>query len=519
VNVTSAIRYRLDAFLGLIAIAFGAVSITFPFGRDHGLQHYVGREWLHGAVPYKEVFDQSAPGTYALHAISMLLFGAGTHAIRLAELAAIIPLGLAAGALAAPAGKPLPDGLRGTAMLTASVFLYGFFGFWDTAQGHATCATLIVCSLWAASRLRRDRAALVSGVLCSVAVLIKPAILPTLFVVVALLVEGEKTRRRMFTWRALGTFTLAAAAVPGLGLIYFAAKGALGDAYDLLYDARCLYRPAVSLPREVIVDRVFQFFASQNPLSGLLATLFVFGLVWATHRRDRRRLDQHLVVLGLGVATLAAIRIQADFYLASWAFMIGPAALLGANVAASGALLAKTWSRPVVAAFSFQLLALYATTDAPSSMWLVEFRGARDLVLGQTDRRSYAKLFNAETLAYFSEDRRLIAEWLRAHSRPNDRVLVRGFEPEIYAMAERSYGARFFWTAPITTNACAYRRWEWIADDRAQIARVKPRYVVALSRAQFGPDAPSTFVSMGYVLRTTMFDFAILEAGDNLEKP
>src|SRR5262252_10503852 len=74
----------LDACAIVFAIAFAAPSVIYPLGHDHGVHAYVGREWLHGGLPYRDAFDHKPPGIFALHAFAMALFGEGEWPIRVA---------------------------------------------------------------------------------------------------------------------------------------------------------------------------------------------------------------------------------------------------------------------------------------------------------------------------------------------------------------------------------------------------------------------------------------------------
>jgi len=67
-----------------------------------------------------------------------------------------------------------------------------------------------------------------------------------------------------------------------------------------------------------------------------------------------------------------------------------------------------------------------------------------------------------------------------ANTAPDERVLVRSYEPEIYVLSSRRYGGRFFWSDWLTSPRRAYRRDEWLAEDARDFERVAPTWVVAL---------------------------------------
>ena len=68
--------------------------------------------------------------------------------------------------------------------------------------------------------------------------------------------------------------------------------------------------------------------------------------------------------------------------------------------------------------------------------------------------------------------------WVRDHAAPGEQLLVRGYDPEIYYFAGRRYGGRFFWSSVLVTPALEYRRDEWLAEDLADIERLRPAWVV-----------------------------------------
>lgn len=84
--------------------------------------------------------------------------------------------------------------------------------------------------------------------------------------------------------------------------------------------------------------------------------------------------------------------------------------------------------------------------------------------------------------AHFSaSDNWDVADWLAKNSRSTDSVAVRGFEPQIYIMAERRYrGSRFFWTNFITDSRRSMLHDQWLAEEDAAFRRNPPRFVVAI---------------------------------------
>ena len=69
------------AVLALIAM-IRLRLLNFSLERDEGEYAYAGQLMLHGIPPYKLAFNMKFPGTYAMYALIMALFGetpAGIH--------------------------------------------------------------------------------------------------------------------------------------------------------------------------------------------------------------------------------------------------------------------------------------------------------------------------------------------------------------------------------------------------------------------------------------------------------
>ncbi len=89
----------LGAF-SLLVIVLAWRSRAWPLVHDAPIMHYIGWRILHGAVPYRDLFDMNVPGVYVLHAALIALGGTGDVAWRLFDLGWLLFTGLAIGALA-----------------------------------------------------------------------------------------------------------------------------------------------------------------------------------------------------------------------------------------------------------------------------------------------------------------------------------------------------------------------------------------------------------------------------------
>jgi len=85
----------------VIAICLRLATAPIPLERDEGEYVYIGWRWLQGAVPYLDSFNQKTPGSFAVYAAVLRLFGSSPTALHwgiqlysLATLALVFWLGL-----------------------------------------------------------------------------------------------------------------------------------------------------------------------------------------------------------------------------------------------------------------------------------------------------------------------------------------------------------------------------------------------------------------------------------------
>ncbi|HEY2368247.1 MAG TPA: hypothetical protein VGH87_17735, partial [Polyangiaceae bacterium] len=101
--------------------------------------------------------------------------------------------------------------------------------------------------------------------------------------------------------------------------------------------------------------------------------------------------------------------------------------------------------------------------------------------------------------------------WLRAHSRPTDSVAVRGFEPAIYVISDRSYAGRFFWTNFITDRRMSPLHDEWLAEIDHETRTRPPRFVVTIRERGEVVGTDWHVERAPYVERARFGEFRILE--------
>jgi hypothetical protein len=98
----------------------------------------------------------------------------------------------------------------------------------------------------------------------------------------------------------------------------------------------------------------------------------------------------------------------------------------------------------------------------------------------------------------------------RRASSPDETLLVRGYEPQIYAVARRRYTGRFFWSTFLTDPTRVYHRDAWLAEDRAELDAHPPSWVVAYSDVAAGVDSEGDFAARGYQVRMRAGHFVVM---------
>jgi hypothetical protein len=227
---------------------------------------------------------------------------------------------------------------------------------------------------------------------------------------------------------------------------------------------------------------------------------------------------RYALSIACGVAAFVGIAIQLKFYRYHWV------ALVPALVLTAGELIldvAERMSPGVARLAGLGLIAAYSLCGEPSRWWWAARADLLAVLSGVPRERVVARLV-IPALFYDRGESGRVAEWLSEHTAESDLVLVRGFLPEIYALARRRAAARFFWTIPLTDRSRSFRVDEWRAHDRNELERSSPSYVVALGTVHDGIDSAEYFYGVGYVPEVAIGRLVILRravAGEALVSP
>jgi hypothetical protein len=302
------------------------------------------------------------------------------------------------------------------------------------------------------------------------------------------------------------------ALVPALVLGYFGVKGALPAMKDIVVGANSYYvkhEGGVSGGVDQHLGYIVRVFA---PTSFVLLPGLVVGLGLAIRKKVSGRVETFALGVGLVLAATLAVAMQGKFYLLHWGCLPLPLAYAAVAIAAWALTKARSWVLAPV--FAVVVLLGYRATDLFENAYPVQrdtLDASTKYLQGKYDRRAFNMRFQLGFVAFAFHDAYDVGKWLEAHTTPDDPVTVRGFEPEIYAIAHRRHVGRFFWTTFLTNPARAYRREEWLAEELRDFTEHPPKYVVTIERLHEGLDSAEYHEARGYTRVAAFPGYVILE--------
>lgn len=510
-------RRGIDAALALLAMAMGAASLTYPFSRDQGLFYYVGREWAeHGTLPYRDALEQKTPLIYAVHALLVFLTGENTWAIRAAELLAVVLIGfLAAEAARGDRPEPRAPGTVGAAMLGVSACYYGYFSFEDTANCEIWCVLLILGSMVAVTRVRHERlACALGGVLFGLALLGKPPSLCFAPFVLYRLVERVRTGggSRSLVLQGITFFTAAAAFVGVIVALYFAARGGLEAMIDVIFRANAYCTAREHLPYSEIWHFTSVRIGWFLPVAHIVVIASAIAVFRGWRRRDHVLVKRYGRVLLLVVAAYASVFMQLKFHPYHYALMLVGFGIFYATAYEDLARMAtKVWAKRALPFVYAGVTLTITVLMVPPDVWRDHVVNAvRYAAEGRSLRELHAT-FKSTATHVDIEGSESAGLYILGHSVPSDTIVVRGYEPQVYASAKRHYAGRFFWSPWLTLPSREYKRAEWLASDLDSFTRSQPRFAVAYDGPVAELDSAAWFEARGYLRREKFGAFVVLE--------
>lgn len=439
--------------------------LDFSLERDEGEYAYAGQLMLQGIPPYQLAFNMKFPGTYAMYALIMAVFGetpAGIHfgVLILTTLTALMLYWLGKRMLDATAGAVAATSY---AVLAANTALFGL-------AGHAThfaafFATGGLCLMWLARQTGRWQIVGAAGVLFGTATLMKQHA-----ALIAAWAFG------VYVWEGLSKNNANRRRSPRLVLVFGS-----GVALPLALCGLALWRAGVFpqfwfwtmdyarqyvsiMPVSAIGSNLWWSIRSMASEDFLMWLPCLAGMILIWFDARLRQTRWWLV----GFALASFFTTFPGFYFRTHYFLLAlPALALLAACAVSVA--CQGWRQRVGGRFGgwpagvYALLLVLAVIKTSGAWFAFAKQGAHALY--------GPELFpEAETVAKFIHD----------HSGPDEQIAVLGSEPEIYFLAQRHSATGYIYTYPLMEpqSFAASMQKEMIR----QIETNAPEFVVFVNR-------------------------------------
>jgi hypothetical protein len=465
----------LSGFFLFVAVAGVArpASYRTPLGHDTGAYLYVGDVILHGGTPYVDAANNKGPLLLLLFAAIRFVGGTSVVGVRLSLL---LFAALAALFLAAYVSR-LTDRSTG---LVAGVALAVLSGAWafpgEDPNSEQYGIAPVAAALWLATR-GGWRSAAGSGACAAAATAINPA-LGVVLPFVAFELWRANAPDAGPRWQRFGAAVAGGVVVAGSLVLWLALSGALDDMWtqmgrQALGTVNNTGDYASSTPPPAQPDRAWW------DVNG--ASMWFVGIAGClVGLRDRRL--RRVAIPALAWIVVAWLRVKPATYFYPhhyYPVMLGIAAGIAVGAAA-------VWPEQTARRVGVAVLVLAAP------LW-------SEVIQPQLQAlRVPANLRVASGINYGSAYP--AAEYVRAHTRPDDTIYVNGSHGEVYWLAKRRAPTRFFDNFPIYVHPA------YAAERLRDLRRHPPRALVILPLRN--PDDAAT-----YLLKTGRYRAVTLTGG------
>jgi hypothetical protein len=440
----------------VVVIAASLQILMFPFGRDQGIYALLGEGILRGQVPYRDLWDFKPPGIFFVYAFAQGIFGKSMLAPRLVEVLGLVAIVLSSVRLGDTFFGSRTAGVLGGAV---AALVHAQLEFWHSGQpetfGGALTFLGLVLTATDGKRARKPLRFLAIGALFGCAALLKPPLGGGALVCAAYLAKREQQIAGSARAGVRAVLVIVAGIlVPiALVLLWFWARGGLSALVWTMKDFTPGYtalgwegQRAPAMFYYALLESFFKFSA--------LAAFGVIAAIATTpmHLREREGV---FLVLGIIAVHVTGIAMQGKFF----AYHYGGTLPLIAFLAGLG--LYKLWRRclsggtgGVLAFMAFVTVCVamrQAVTDLPQDFWERTAIRMRHLVSSHRNRDELESELGTVADVSLSADR-AVARELRSRTRSGSSVLVWGFEPVIYWLADRKPATRFIYDVPQRTS-------------------------------------------------------------------
>lgn len=467
VSSTGGSERRYTAAVLAMGLILLLPTLSYRMGVDQGVFAYLGEGILHGRWPYSDAWESDYPGMMFLQALEILVFGKSIVMFRVFDLAVQMV------ALFLVLRLAVWGGSRAGGVLAVGLYAltYQSYGPWNTAQREGFAMPLILWGYWLyATRERRSagRTAFGIGLGLGLAAVFKPTMLALALFYLPLLPALRRSRLRVVGLAGLGLV------LPALSFIaFYAGIGGLTE----MYEATVSYQAIYTARLQGDVPLVAHWIANVRGVGWqtlALAVAFLPVLLLVKERRGRRL----MLYFGYLGAMLGVI-VQGTF--AGYHYLPGLA--IGAAMISAGFAVSFGWldrHLPRIARHDLAAALILVLIAAPAYLRAEPIRRLARL---QFLRPPAPLEFHNGTVFDFTESHD-VARYLREHSSAEDRILIWGYEPLTYYLADRVAASRFHITHPLVmrkpdgTLTAMQERWR--AEFLDSIAAVKPLFVAVV---------------------------------------
>ena len=433
--------YDIWPWIVIVAVIIAAAVIrgrllSIPLERDEGEYAYTAQQMLKGIPPYISAYSMKLPGIYVVYALIIAVFGETHTAVHLGLLifnaATIFVIFLLAKKIFGPIAAVAAGGAYAVLSMTAQVT-----GLWANAEHFvilpALLGLLLICK--ADDKIGYVRL-LAAGLLFGLAFIIKQhGIFFPVFGALYLLYSGLRNKPIKWIKVIIAQIVFAAGVVTPFVLVcfFFWRNGTFDKFWFWTFTYARGYATAVPL------DRVWELFAwpagviiEESFPIWLLSVIGFFAV--AVIKRYRR-----WAVLAAGFFVFSFLAVCPGFYFRGhyFIFLLPAAAILaGAGFAAIDSLLQK--KMPVI----LRVFIIGAIGLGAVGYTLYQ---QREYLFGLSPGDVCRKVYGADP---FPESL-VIAEFIRANSRPDATIAVIGSEPQISFYSGRRSATRYIYTFPL----------------------------------------------------------------------
>ncbi len=405
-------------------------TASIALERDEGEYAYIAQRMLAGDVPYRDVFDQKPPGVFLAYLAPVAMFGTSVRAIHWAMFAWSA---LTAWALFGVGREVANRAAAAWAVLVFAVITIEPSWLATAANTEQFMLLPLVLSVWFVLRGCRSEHLwwwIGAGVAAMTACWFKQVAITNIAFLVLLAewrwrTPGVVRVRRMRAGVAFAGGMIAAAA-PVVG--YFALRGALGPFVDCVWRHNVTYATSVRFSVGIQLLRM----SLERQAGGLWPVWLLSAATLVDWRRAAR--SEAAVCLAWFLASAAGVSI--GFYFRDHYFIqLAPPLALAAGIAC--ARLTAIPARPSMR-MGLGLAAGLLVAGAP----LITHRR---FFFATSGKEQSLELYGMSPFALNDE----LAAVIRAQTKPDDRVLIFGSEPQLLFQAERRSATRYILFYPL----------------------------------------------------------------------